>query len=176
MTVTVRCVCEKTLKVPDRFAGKSVTCPSCGTHLPVPEASPDPGFEVVDDEPVATAIPARAKPVSARPAVASVDPEDEEDDDRPRRRSRRDDDDDEEEDRRPRRRRRKDKEPEHAGIFGTEKWVISGGVIGGAIAMLVAVVWFVLGLMADRIFFYPPILFVVGLFGLVKGMMTRGGD
>jgi len=40
--------------------------------------------------------------------------------------------------------------------------------IWGGIGMMVgAVVWFVLGWMAGRIFFYPPILFVIG--GLVLG-------
>ena len=40
----------------------------------------------------------------------------------------------------------------------------------------VAVVWFVLGLMADRIFFYPPILFVVGLVAFIKGLVGGGDD
>lgn len=37
--------------------------------------------------------------------------------------------------------------------------------------MLGAVVWFVLGLMGGRIFFYPPIMFVVGMVAVVKGVM-----
>jgi hypothetical protein len=49
-------------------------------------------------------------------------------------------------------------------------------VIGGLLAMLVAVVWFVRGLMADRVFFYPPILFVVGLVGVAKGLMSGSED
>ena len=45
--------------------------------------------------------------------------------------------------------------------------------IWGGIGMMVgAVVWFVLGWMAGRIFFYPPILFVLGLVSLGKGIMA----
>ncbi|HZY86690.1 MAG TPA: hypothetical protein VFE78_17780 [Gemmataceae bacterium] len=47
-------------------------------------------------------------------------------------------------------------------------------MVGGLLMMLIAVVWFVLGLMADRIFFYPPILLVIGLIAVVKGLF--GGD
>ena len=39
----------------------------------------------------------------------------------------------------------------------------------GLAAMLIAVVWFVLGLLADRIFFYPPVLFVIGIVAMIKG-------
>jgi hypothetical protein len=49
--------------------------------------------------------------------------------------------------------------------------VFNGGVLGGAVAMLVAVVWFFLGLMNDVLFFYPPILFVIGLGAFFKGLM-----
>jgi hypothetical protein len=52
------------------------------------------------------------------------------------------------------------------GWFGS----INSGVIGGLLMMLIAVVWFVLGLAAGRIFFYPPILFVIGIVSIVKGL------
>jgi hypothetical protein len=39
--------------------------------------------------------------------------------------------------------------------------------------MAIAVVWFVAGYQAGRIFFYPPVLFVIGLFALVRGLWTR---
>jgi hypothetical protein len=44
-------------------------------------------------------------------------------------------------------------------------------VLGGAGMMVGAVVWFVVGWMAGRIFFYPPILFVIGIVALIKGLM-----
>jgi hypothetical protein len=38
--------------------------------------------------------------------------------------------------------------------------------------MIIAVVWFVAGFAAGIIFYYPPILFLIGLFALVKGIFT----
>lgn len=48
--------------------------------------------------------------------------------------------------------------------------VFNSGMAGGALAMVIAVVWFVVGLAADRIFIYPPILFVIGLVAVFKGL------
>jgi len=57
------------------------------------------------------------------------------------------------------------------GFFGFEASVLSAGVIGGGIAMLAAIVWFVVGLAAGWIFYYPPILFVIGLVAFIKGLL-----
>ena len=43
-------------------------------------------------------------------------------------------------------------------------------VLVGIAMMAGAVVWFVAGLALDRIFFYPPILLVLGFISLVKGL------
>ncbi len=48
--------------------------------------------------------------------------------------------------------------------------VMDGGVLVGLLAMLAAVVWFFAGLAAGYIFFYPPVLFVFGLIGVVRGL------
>lgn len=51
--------------------------------------------------------------------------------------------------------------------FGTTK----AGVAGGFAMIVVSVVWFVGGLlMADRIYFYPPILFIIGMVSVGRGM------
>ncbi|MBP3958801.1 hypothetical protein J8F10_26445 [Gemmata sp. G18] len=47
--------------------------------------------------------------------------------------------------------------------------VFNGGFWGGLLAMVVAVIWFFAGLMNDTLFFYPPILFVIGLGAIFKG-------
>ncbi len=52
----------------------------------------------------------------------------------------------------------------------------NGGVAGGLLIMLLAVVWFVGGLFAGFIFFYPPIMFVAGLVTVIKGLANFGGD
>jgi hypothetical protein len=54
--------------------------------------------------------------------------------------------------------------------LGFEKGVLNSGVAGGLLAMIGAVVWFVAGLMNDVLFFYPPILFVIGLGAFFKGL------
>jgi len=48
----------------------------------------------------------------------------------------------------------------------------SKAIWGGVGMMVGAVVWFVVGWMAGRIFFYPPILFVLGIVGVAKGLMA----
>ena len=47
-------------------------------------------------------------------------------------------------------------------------------VIGGLVVMLVAVGWFVAGLDADVIFFYPPGRFILRMITVVKGIMSNG--
>lgn len=61
---------------------------------------------------------------------------------------------------------------EDDGIFAPERRGLDKGILGGAVMMLIAVVWFALGWAAGYIFYYPPVLFVIGLFGLVKGLLT----
>lgn len=49
-------------------------------------------------------------------------------------------------------------------------WGINAGIGGGALMMLLAVVWFVLGLMANRFYPYPLFMFVVGVIAFFKGI------
>ena len=42
--------------------------------------------------------------------------------------------------------------------------------IGGIVVMLVAVAWFFVGLHLGYIFFYPPVMFVLGFLAFVKGL------
>ena len=58
------------------------------------------------------------------------------------------------------------------GIFDPEKKGIEKGVVGGLTMMAIAVIWFVAGYAAGYIFYYPPILFLIGVFALVKGLIT----
>ena len=53
---------------------------------------------------------------------------------------------------------------------------ISRTVISGALMMIGAVVWFVVGLFAGWIFFYPPVLFIAGLVTFVAGLMGYERD
>ncbi len=38
--------------------------------------------------------------------------------------------------------------------------------------MLIAVLWFVAGLFAGILFYYPPILFIIGLVAFCKGLVN----
>lgn len=51
---------------------------------------------------------------------------------------------------------------------------INSSLWGGIGMMVLAVVWFVGGLFFDIIFFYPPILFIIGLVAFVKGLVNLG--
>ena len=58
------------------------------------------------------------------------------------------------------------------GFFGPEKKGLDAGVIGGLAMMGIATVWFIGGLAMGILFYYPPILFVIGLFGFLRGMFS----
>jgi len=59
-----------------------------------------------------------------------------------------------------------------SGFFAPEKAGIKKGVIGGLIMIGIATVWFIGGLSIGLIFFYPPILFLIGIYALLKGLVT----
>ena len=45
-------------------------------------------------------------------------------------------------------------------------------VLSGVGMMVGAVVWLVVGLMFNRFFIYPPILFIIGLVTMIKGFLS----
>ena len=61
---------------------------------------------------------------------------------------------------------------EQGGFFAAEKKGMQKGVLGGIIMMVIAVVWFVVGYIVGYIFYYPLILFIIGLFAFLKGLFT----
>ncbi|HZY80158.1 MAG TPA: hypothetical protein VFE50_11590 [Cyclobacteriaceae bacterium] len=63
-----------------------------------------------------------------------------------------------------------EEEEDRGGSTTLEGKGIKMGVLGGIIMAVIAVVWFFAGLAADRIFFYPPILFVIGVYAIIKGL------
>ncbi len=60
-------------------------------------------------------------------------------------------------------------------LFGLSGRGLNAGIGGGIVMMVVAVVWFVVGLHAHLIFFYPPILFVIGAGAFLKGLFRDNG-
>jgi hypothetical protein len=61
---------------------------------------------------------------------------------------------------------------EETGTFSPERKAIQKGILGGLATMAIAIVWFVVGWMGGYIYFYPPILFVIGIYALIKGIRT----
>jgi late competence protein required for DNA uptake (superfamily II DNA/RNA helicase) len=66
----------------------------------------------------------------------------------------------------------KDEVYEDTGFFAPERKGIQKGALGGIIMMAIALVWFITGYAAGTIFLYPPILFVIGLYSLIKGLAS----
>lgn len=59
-----------------------------------------------------------------------------------------------------------------AGPFAPEAAGIRKGVAGGVTMIAIAAVWFFVGLSAGYVFYYPPILFLIGVYALLKGLAT----
>lgn len=57
-------------------------------------------------------------------------------------------------------------------FFEPERKALDKGVLGGLLLIVIAIVWFVAGLAADVIFYYPPVLLIIGIFGVFKGLAT----
>ena len=72
------------------------------------------------------------------------------------------------------RRRQRDLAVEHSeaasDVFAPERRGLRLGALGGIGMMLIAVIWFFGGYEAGYIFYYPPVLFIIGLVGLIKGL------
>jgi hypothetical protein len=70
----------------------------------------------------------------------------------------------------PRRRPRLRDHDEDIEVRKKGSGVSSGSVLTGVLMMVGALVWFFGALALGRIFFYPPILFIVGLVTFIKGL------
>jgi|GEM_PF-2371815 len=58
------------------------------------------------------------------------------------------------------------------GAFALEQNALNSGVLGGVGIMALAAVWFIGGYAAGYIFYYPPILFLIGLASTLKGLFS----
>jgi hypothetical protein len=67
--------------------------------------------------------------------------------------------------------------PASGGAFSMEKSGLDAGILGGIGLMILSVVWFFGALFfLNTIFFYPPILFIVGLIAMVRGFINSVSD
>jgi hypothetical protein len=165
MAVSFQCSCGKRDRLKEGVSGRKVRCPNCGNVSAVPRSDEEPEIEQEvadallandpDERPVvqieereeATPPPAPLRKAVPKPPAKKA----------------------------PRRKAAPQKERVPWVAFG-EGWfgTLNAGVIGGVLTILVAVAWFLLGLWAGRIFFYPPILAVIGVMAVLKGLL--GGD
>lgn len=58
-------------------------------------------------------------------------------------------------------------DPPHAWVV--EVWLLRRGVVGGLALLLIAAAWFFIGREHGYIFYYPPALALLGVFGVVSG-------
>lgn len=172
MAIAFSCPCGKKLKVKEEMAGKRVRCPECQAvaHVPQLEMEGD-VLEEVQAPPAAVSARRPAPPPMPPPMPRRNDDFDDEEDaeDRPRGRRRRREPD--EDDRSIRRGRRNEDEPVQEEQSSTNSTV---GIVGGILMIIGAAVWFVGGIVwLNRIFFYPPILAILGIVAIVKGIIDK---
>lgn len=164
MSIKVACdKCDWQATVKDDRAGKKGKCPTCGEPVlvPVPSAIPDDPDQAAyaallegDDDPTPSSPVSYSAPVAPKPYSL---PNHETKRDVPAARTTKS----------PATKfdyRPKERVRERRGI------TISGGVIVGLLMMGGAALWFFVGLAAGRIFFYPPILFIIGLINLIRSL------
>ncbi|GEM_PF-6285529 len=63
-------------------------------------------------------------------------------------------------------------EERDSGFFAAEREGINNGVVGGIFMIVIALLWFFIGRAAGYIFFYPPILGIIGVYAVLKGIFT----
>src|SRR5216684_3576049 len=159
MAIKLQCDCGRALRLKDHLGGKRIRCPDCNTVLAVPEAV---GADVEEPQEVEPAdsddrSPSRSGIVPGpsdqyTPRFESAPARSEPDPSRPRKRKKR----------------------RHDGDSGRDRGggvSISPGVITGVLMIVGAIVWFIVGLWAGWVFFYPPILLVLGIIRLVTALM-----
>ncbi len=165
MPISVTCACGKSVRAKDELAGRKVRCPGCRGILTIPQPPPAADEEAVElflaDPPPTRPQPRRTPPPLASAvraaALPAVIPVDEEPDDPPEP---------------PQKRRSKSRKrrSERSGF----SVAVHPEIITGILMMVGAAVWFFLGLAANRIFIYPPILFVLGIAAVVRGFTGNG--
>ncbi|MBI3821807.1 MAG: hypothetical protein HY289_03900 [Planctomycetes bacterium] len=166
MAIPFYCDCGRAMRVKDELAGRKIRCPACGEVLTVPKNEPpkevdDAALDVLltespaekrrpgpmvegPDEGEETRVTARPTSKLTRTQPKKLDPT--------------------KSAALPRSERRERSEP----------WlVVSPSVITGLLMMVRAVVWFFGALAAGWIFFYPPILFVLGIAAVFRGLTGR---
>jgi uncharacterized membrane protein len=161
MGIPVTCDCGRSLRVKDEAAGRKVRCPACGAAIAVPQPDTNPDIE---DEALDLLLAAPDRPASAPQPASAAAPDEEPPRSSskptvpppaPHRPSNSP---------RPKPSARREKSEKRGLSIAAQR-----SIIVGLLMMLGAAVWFFLGLAAGRIFFYPPIMFVLGIGAVIRG-------
>jgi hypothetical protein len=168
MPLPISCDCGRTLRVKDELAGRKVRCPSCSKILLVPKPEPDIEEAALgalleegpEDVPVARPAPAsqavtkkmeQVRPPAPRSQPAAPPPKQLASVKWPKVRSR--------------------------GSRRTGPLiVVHREIVTGVLMMVGAVVWFSLAFLAGYIYFYPPIMFVLGLLAVIRGLTGKSDE
>ena len=57
---------------------------------------------------------------------------------------------------------------------GFELWCLDQSILGGIGLIVVAIVWFAIGWYCGYVYFYPPILALLGIAAIVRGLLSDG--
>lgn len=161
MPISFDCACGRKIRTADENAGRSASCPACGVTVLVPGSDAGrPWRDAPTDQNAAAGngfgynLQSEEVVPTARPSAPPV-PYDRPGSDDPRRPARPPLDD-----------RFVKRPPTRSGR--TDR-----GALAGVLMMVGAVVWFVVGQAVGITFFYPPILFIIGLICFIKGLANR---
>jgi glutaredoxin len=154
MPISFPCGCGRTLRVKDDLAGRNVRCPQCSSVLTVP--NPDIEYDAADVPVADTPSDAEKEPQRQEPeASASTSITD-----RPLYRA----------PVRMKKRRLRSKSERKKESRWLPMVFINGEVAIGVVMIVAAIAWFVGGLLwLNRLFFYPPVLLILGIAAIYKG-------
>ncbi len=161
--------CDRAYTVAEKFAGKVTACKGCQTRIVVPDAEP-----AASDEDAAFALLAADDgkgDTNPRLDRRSWDAPPPPPDLAPARGNAAEDAARHAEKKAKARRKAERATRDRDDGRGRGGFALSPTMMGGLGTMIVAVVWCGVGLACNVFFIYTPILFVIGLFGFVKGMM-----
>lgn len=166
MPIPLDCDCGRSFRVKDQLAGRKIRCPECSNVLAVP--LPEAALEVEEEATASLLAEEESVPAARRRRAREEPSESDAIQQRPSPRPPRP---------APPRattaaKKRRPKTRGGPRVAFEQGWFgsLNAGVIGGLLMMLIAVIWFVAGLAMNIIFFYPPILLVIGLIAMIKGL------